>query len=77
MAAVWWWIAGEDSPVSWWAVLAYFLLLPGVPAAVALTAAILIRPSWPLVTSLAWLCAVVLIPGLVAVVDYWGVDFVC
>jgi hypothetical protein len=26
---------------------------------------------------LAWLCAVVLIPGLVAVVEYWGVEFMC
>jgi hypothetical protein len=77
VAAFSWWIAGEASPVSTWALFAYLLLFPAVPAAVALIAAILIRPSWPLVTSLAWLAAIVLVPGLVALVDNWGVDFIC
>jgi hypothetical protein len=77
VTAAWWWIAGEASLVSQWAFFAYLLLLPGIPVAVALIAAILIRPSWMLVRVLAWLCAVVLVPGLVGVVDNWGVDFVC
>jgi hypothetical protein len=77
VAAMAWWIEGEASPVSLYALLAYVLLLAAVPAAVTLIAAILIRPSWPIVAGLAWLCAVVLVPGLVAVVDNWGVDFVC
>ena len=77
MAAAWWWIVGEASLVSQWAFFAYLLLLPGIPVAVALSAAILIRPSWTLVRVLAWLCAVVLVPGLVGVLDNWGVDFLC
>jgi hypothetical protein len=67
--AAWWWIVGEASLVSQWAFFAYLLLLPGIPFAVALIAAILIRPSWTLVRVLAWLCAVVLVPGLVGVID--------
>ena len=29
------------------------------------------RPSWSLVTGLAWLCAVVLVPGFVVVIEIW------
>jgi hypothetical protein len=29
------------------------------------------RPSWSLVTGLAWLCAIVLVPGFVVVVEIW------
>jgi len=77
VCAVAWWVGGDETPVSWWAVIAYLLLIPGVPAALTLVAAIAIRPSWKLVTGLAWLCAIVIVPGLVAVVDSWGVDYIC
>lgn len=77
VCAVAWWLDGSDSPVTMWAVLAYLLLIPGVPAALALVVATMIRPSWKLVTGLAWLCAAVLVPGLIVVVDGWGVDFIC
>jgi hypothetical protein len=72
-----WWLGGPDSPVTMWAALAYLLLIPGVPAALALVAATMIRPSWQLVTGLAWLCAIVIVPGMVVVVDSWGVDYIC
>jgi hypothetical protein len=72
-----WWVGGEGSPLSTWAALAYLLLIPGVPAALTLIVAIAIRPAWGLVTTLAWLCAIVLVPGGVAVVETWGVDYIC
>jgi hypothetical protein len=36
-----------------------------------LVAITLARPSWSLVTGFAWLCAVVLIPGFVVVIEFW------
>jgi hypothetical protein len=66
-----WWIGGQDSPVWMWAIVAYLLLVPGVPVAWALVAITLVRPSWKLVTALAWLCAVVLVPGFVVVIEFW------
>ena len=75
--AAWWWIVGDAALVSTWAFFAYLLLLPGIPVAVGLSAAILVHPSWTLVRVLAWLCAIVLVPGLVGVLDNWGVDFLC
>ena len=65
-----WWIGGLDSPVWMWAIVACLLLLPGVPAAWTLVAITLVRPSWRLVTALAWLCAVVLVPGFVVVIEF-------
>jgi hypothetical protein len=66
-----WWADGHDSPVVMWAVVAYLLLLPGVPATWTLVAITLVRPSWKLVSALAWVCAVVLVPGFVVVVEIW------
>jgi hypothetical protein len=66
-----WWIGGRDSPVTMWAIVAYLLLLPGVPAACTLVAVTLVRPSWSLVMAVAWLCAAVLVPGFVVVIEIW------
>ena len=73
-----WWIGGGSSPVSTWALLASVLLLPGLPAALTLAAVATARASWTPVTALAWLCAVVLVPGFVVVIEGWGgVDLYC
>jgi hypothetical protein len=73
-----WWIGGRSSPVSLWALVASVLLLPGVPAALTLSAVVLVRPSWTLVAALAWLSAIVLVPGFVVVIESWGgVDLYC
>ena len=70
--AAWWWIDGRSSPVYLWAGAAYVLLLPGVPAVLSLAVVALVRASWTMVTTLAWLCAVVLVPGFVVVIEVWG-----
>ena len=73
-----WWIGGRSSPVSTWAFVASVLLLPGVPAALILAAVAIVRSSWTPVMVLAWLCAVVLVPGFVVVIEGWGgVDMYC
>jgi hypothetical protein len=73
-----WWIEGRSSPVSNWALAASLLLLPGVPAALTLAGLALVRRSWSVVTTLAWLCAIVLVPGFVVVIESWGgVDLYC
>jgi hypothetical protein len=69
--AVSWWIWGSSSPVFLWAGIAYLLLIPAVPAAIGLVGVNLWRPSWGLVTALAWLCAAVLVPGFVVVIEIW------
>jgi hypothetical protein len=73
-----WWIGGRSSPVSLWAFAASVLLLPGVPGVLTLSAVVVARPSWTLVTALAWLGAIVLVPGFVVVIESWGgVDLYC
>ena len=58
--------------MSLWALISYVLLLVAVPAIATLAALIALRPSWALVRGLAWLSAVVVVPGGVAVVETWG-----
>jgi hypothetical protein len=72
--------------VVWWAggslyllpVVPYLLLLPAVPAVATLAAINFVRPTWTIVTAIAWLGAFVLVPGGVVVVETWGgVNFYC
>jgi hypothetical protein len=70
--AVAWWAGGMSTPVYLWAAMSYLLLFPSLFAVVALIAVILARRSWAAVRGLAWLCAIVLVPGLVCVVELGG-----
>ena len=72
-----WWIEGETSPVVLWAAITYFLLIPVAPVVLTILVAVVLRPSWSLVTGLAWLGAIVLVPAFVGVVEMSGSDFKC
>jgi hypothetical protein len=75
--AIAWWSGGAGSPIALWAGIAYLLLIPAVPAVLMLLVMIELRRLWIDVRALAWLCAFVLVPGGVAVIDSWGTDFYC
>lgn len=75
--AVSWWSGGRSSPMTLLAALAYALLIPSLIVVATLVVLIVARPSWTTVTGLAWLCAIVLVPGFVAVVETWNADFYC
>jgi ABC-type uncharacterized transport system permease subunit len=80
VAGLWW--AGGDT-VGWflvWPVLAMILLLPSAILVPGLIIAMVRSPeprAWRLLQALAWWSALVLLPGFVAFVDSWGVDFYC
>ena len=75
--AIAWWLGGEAWPLILWVAIAYVLTIPALFVVVGLIAVILARDSWGAVRVLAWLCAVVLVPGLVAWVEAWNADFYC
>jgi hypothetical protein len=77
VAALTWWVEGESSPLSLWAGIAYLLLVPVVPMVLVTLVAIALRPSWTPVSLLAWVGAIVLVPGFLGVIDMAGSDFKC
>jgi hypothetical protein len=80
-AAGLWWAGGETvGYLMLWPVLALILLLPSAILVPGLVFAIVRSPeprAWKILQALTWWSALVLLPGFVALIDSWGVDFYC
>ncbi len=79
-----WWVLGEDSPLAWWAVVAWLTLVPSVLLVPGLIGAVWWavhhgreRAAWWWTLLLGWWTLVMLIPAFVAVIGEWNSDFYC
>lgn len=79
-----WWIAGVDSPVAFWVVIAWFGLFPSVLLVPTLASLVWWTArkrsdvwAWRWLRLLSWWSMLVLVPAFVGTISSWGDDFYC